>query len=52
MNTAARYALCLLIGLLAGAGAAVHSVREGFTDTARVFLQMGGVSVCRSASGV
>src|SRR5262245_47249006 len=29
---AARYAVCIVLGLLAGAGAAVHAVRAGFAD--------------------
>jgi hypothetical protein len=32
MRSAIRYALCVLIGLLAGAGAAMHAVRAGFAD--------------------
>jgi hypothetical protein len=32
LKTVARYAICLLVGLLAGAGAAVQAVRAGFSD--------------------
>ena len=32
LNTAARYAICVLLGLLAGGGAAVQAVRQGFSD--------------------
>jgi hypothetical protein len=32
MKAATRYALCVLVGLLAGASAAVHAVRAGFAD--------------------
>jgi len=32
VNAAARYAICIGIGLLAGGGAAVHAVRAGFAD--------------------
>src|SRR5262245_54813596 len=31
-KTATRYALCIALGLLAGAGAAAHAVRAGFAD--------------------
>ena len=32
MKTVARYAICLLVGLLTGAGAAVQGMRAGFSD--------------------
>jgi hypothetical protein len=32
VKTAARHAICITLGLLAGAGAAVHAVRAGFAD--------------------
>jgi hypothetical protein len=32
VNTVARYALCIAVGLLAGTGVAVHAVRAGFSD--------------------
>jgi len=32
LSPAARYATCLLLGLLAGGGAAVQAVRQGFSD--------------------
>jgi hypothetical protein len=32
MKAAGRHVLCALVGLLAGAGAAVHAVRAGFAD--------------------
>ena len=32
VNALARYALCIAVGLAAGAGAALHAVRAGFSD--------------------
>jgi hypothetical protein len=32
LNVAARYAICIVTGLLVGGGAAVHAVRAGFSD--------------------